>query len=63
MKQILDRVFNEILQGVIKQWPELIYDIDKLKQIPGNLPLNIFPCYRQILNHITNNCFSLSKVK
>lgn len=63
MKQILDEVFSAILQGVINKWPELIGDINELKQIPSNLPLNIFPCYRQTLDHITKNCFSLPKVQ
>lgn len=63
MKQILDGVFNTILQGVLKRWPELIKDINELKKVPGNLPLNIFPCYRQTLDHIIKNCFSLPKVK
>lgn len=63
MKKILDGVFSAILQGVIKKWSELIGDINELKQIPSNLPLDIFPCYRQTLDHITKHCFSLPKVK
>lgn len=59
----MDGVFNAILQGVIKKWSELNGNINELKQIPSNLPLDIFPCYRQTLDHITKHCFALPKVK
>lgn len=59
----MDRTFNTILRSVIKQLPGFIGHIDELKELPSNLPLNVFPCYRQTLDHITTNCFSLPKVK
>lgn len=63
MRKIMDRTFNTILQSVIEQFPGFIGHIDELKELPSNLPLNVFPCYRLTLNHITTNCFSLPKVK
>lgn len=59
----MDSIFNTILQSVIKKFPGFIGHIDELKELPKSLPLNIFPCYRQTLDHITTNCFSLPKVK
>jgi len=63
MRKIMDKTFNTILRSVIKQLPGFIGHIDELKELPSNLPLNVFPCYRQTLDHITANCFSLPKVK
>jgi len=63
MRKIMDRTLNTILQSVIQQLPGFIGHIDELKELPSNLPLNVFPCYRQTLEHITTNCFSLPKVK
>lgn len=59
----MDRTLNTILQRVIQQLPGFIGHIDELKELPINLPLNTFPCYRQTLEYITTNCFSLPKVK
>lgn len=61
MRQIMDNIFNEILQGIKKKWPSLIDDINELEKIPSHLPLNVFPCYRQTLYHINKNCFPLSE--
>ncbi|XP_022183096.1 legumain-like isoform X2 [Myzus persicae] len=61
MRKVMDRTFSTILQKVIKQLPGFIGHIDELKELPSNLPLNVFPCYRQTLDHITANCFSLPK--
>ncbi|XP_025198389.1 vacuolar-processing enzyme-like isoform X2 [Melanaphis sacchari] len=61
MRKIMDRVFNTILQNVMKQLPQFIGHVDELKEFPSNLPLNVFPCYRQTLDCITTNCFSLPK--
>ncbi|XP_060880639.1 legumain-like isoform X2 [Metopolophium dirhodum] len=63
MRKIMDRTFNTILRSVIKKLPGFIGHIDELKELPSNLPLNVFPCYRQTLDHITANCFSLPKNK
>jgi len=62
MRQNLDKILDAILQEIVKQWPTTITDIDELKEIPDDLPLNIFPCYRQTLNCIIKNCFSSPKV-
>lgn len=59
----MDKVLNAIVRDVMKQYPSIISDINELKKLPSNLPLNVFPCYRQSLDHIINNCFSLPKVK
>jgi len=59
----MDRVFSTILQNVIKQLPGFVEHVDDLKDLPSNLQLNVFPCYRQTLDYITTNCFSLPKVK
>jgi len=60
MRQNVDKIINTILREIVKQWP--IFDTNELKDIPNSLPLNVFPCYRQTLNSITENCFSLPKV-
>uniref|UniRef100_A0A2S2QIZ0 legumain n=1 Tax=Sipha flava TaxID=143950 RepID=A0A2S2QIZ0_9HEMI len=62
MKNIMDQIFDAILQGVIKRWPGFIGNINELKKLPRNLPLNVFPCYRRNLDLINENCFSLPKV-
>lgn len=63
MKQIVDRIFTAILHDVIKRLPGSISgNINELKKIPNNLPLYIFPCYRQTLDHIINKCISLPEV-
>ncbi|CAH1731597.1 unnamed protein product [Aphis gossypii] len=61
MRKMMYKVFNTILQNVIKQLPGFVEHIDELKELPSNLPLNVFPCYRQTLDYITTNCFSLPK--
>lgn len=59
----MDRVINLILQGVIKKLSNLNgTSLQELKEYPSHLPLDVFPCYRQTLDHITKNCFSLPKV-
>lgn len=62
MRRNFDEILNAILREIVKQLPIGIADIDELKEIPYDLPLNVFPCYRQTLNYITANCFSLPKV-
>lgn len=62
MKETIDQVFDAILWGVTKRWPRFIGSIKEFKSIPRSLPLNVFPCYRQTLDIITKNCFSLPKV-
>ncbi|XP_026820050.1 legumain-like isoform X1 [Rhopalosiphum maidis] len=61
MRKIMDRVFSTILQNVIKQLPGFVEHVYDLKDLPSNLQLNVFPCYRQTLDYITTNCFSLPK--
>lgn len=58
----MDQVFDAILRDVIKRWPRFIGSINEFKRLPRNLPLNVFPCYRQTLDLIIKNCFSLPKV-
>lgn len=58
----IDTILNNILQGVIKRWPSFVGDVNEFKEVPGHLPLAIFPCYKQILNDITKYCFPLPKV-
>lgn len=62
MRQTMSKVFKNILQGVIKQWPNFMGDIHEFQELPSHLPLHVFPCYRQTLDHIMNNCFSLPQV-
>lgn len=60
----MDRVFDDILRGVIKKWPDFnnVIDLTQLDEYPSRLQLDVFPCYRRTLDHITKNCFPLFKV-
>jgi len=60
MRRNLDKIINAIFRETVKQWP--IFDTNELEDIPNSLSLNVFPCYRQTLNSITENCFSLPRV-
>ncbi|VVC45938.1 Peptidase C13, legumain [Cinara cedri] len=62
MRKIMDRVFNGILQGVVRKFPNFNnINLTELREYPSRLPLDVFPCYRQTLDQITKNCFSLPK--
>ncbi|VVC37944.1 Peptidase C13, legumain [Cinara cedri] len=57
---IIDRVFNDIYSMIVNIRPEIKNEIGELQQ-PKNLKLTLdmFPCYRSIMNKITESCFSL----
>lgn len=64
MRSIIDSVFKNIHSMVLNARPDLkdaIGDIDK----PNNLSLtmDMFPCYRSILDKISKICFSLPQVR
>lgn len=63
MGRVIDEIFDSILQGVTEKWPSINENIDEFKEAPSNLPLNIFPCYRKTLEHISKDCFPLPEVK
>lgn len=64
MRNIIDNVFRIIYSKIAKAIPNIKNEIGELDS-PKNLdlPLDIFPCYRNILNKITESCFSLPRVR
>lgn len=64
MRLIIDSVFQDIYSEVKKLRPDMVEkagEIDEPKHL--KLDLNVFPCYRSILNKITESCFSLPRVR
>lgn len=64
MRLIIDTVFRKIYSMVVKSRPDIkeeIGDVDNPKHL--DLTLDMFPCYRSILNKISETCFSLPKVR
>ncbi|XP_050426907.1 legumain-like [Adelges cooleyi] len=61
-KQLADKIMNEIYKKVVKEMPEVAAKIGTLEK-PAHLKLNMdmFPCYRSIVNHISEKCFSFLK--
>jgi len=63
MRSVIDSVLRNIYSEVVKARPDVkseIGDYDKPKYLKLNLAM--FPCYRSILNQITESCFSLPRV-
>lgn len=63
MRVIIDTVFRTIYSMVMKARPDIVDEtgsIDEPKHL--ELSLDMFPCYRNILNKISESCFSLPKV-
>ncbi|XP_022166863.1 legumain-like [Myzus persicae] len=62
MRSVIDSVFRDIYSEVVKERPDVKSEIGEYDE-PNNLKLNLamFPCYRSVLNLITENCFSLPK--
>lgn len=64
MKSIIDNVFREIRLLVIKAKPEienLIGEFDQPKNL--DLTLDMFPCYRSLIDKISKSCFSVPRVR
>lgn len=63
MRFIIDSVFGSIYSQVVKARPHINNEVGSLDQ-PEHLTLSLdmFPCYRNILNEISERCFSLPKV-
>ncbi|KAF0758289.1 legumain-like [Aphis craccivora] len=62
MKSVIDSVLKNIYSEVVKARPDIKSKIgDYGKPSYLKLNLSVFPCYRSILNQITENCFSLPK--
>lgn len=61
---IIDRAFQNLYTRIVKAKPDIKDKIGEFHQ-PKNLDLKleIFPCYRSILNKITESCFSLPQVR
>ncbi|XP_025192744.1 legumain-like [Melanaphis sacchari] len=62
MRLIIDRTLWNIYSMVAKARPEIMSKVGDFDE-PNNLELSldIFPCYRSILNKITESCFSLPR--
>ncbi|KAL5236595.1 hypothetical protein ACI65C_004005 [Semiaphis heraclei] len=60
MRSVIDSVFRKIYLEVMKARPDIKSEIGEYDK-PNNLKLNMamFPCYRSILNQISDSCFSL----
>lgn len=64
MRTIIDGVFYSIYYKIADAKPNIIEKIGDLnKPKPLKLKLDVFPCYRSILNKITESCFSLPQVR
>ncbi|VVC37948.1 Hypothetical protein CINCED_3A012616 [Cinara cedri] len=62
MRFVIDNVFREIYLSVVKLRPKIMSDIgtfDKPEFL--KLSLDMFPCYRSIVNKINENCFLVSQ--
>jgi hypothetical protein len=62
MRLIIDSVFQDIYSRVQKLRPDIqekIGELDDPKHL--KLQMDVFPCYRSILNKITESCFSLPR--
>ncbi|XP_050426905.1 legumain-like isoform X2 [Adelges cooleyi] len=62
MKQTIDKIMNEIYKKVVKEMTGVAAKIGTLEK-PAHLKLNMdmFPCYRSIVNRISEKCFSVLK--
>lgn len=64
MRIIIDRVLKKIYTGVLKFKPDIKNEIGQFDEPEHlDLSLDIFPCYRSILNNITESCFSIPRVR
>ncbi|VVC37946.1 Peptidase C13, legumain [Cinara cedri] len=62
MRLIIDSVFRAIYSKVVEARPDIQSEIGSLnKPKHRSLTLDMFPCYRSILNKISESCFSLPK--
>ncbi|KAL4100790.1 hypothetical protein QTP88_020819 [Uroleucon formosanum] len=62
MRPVIDSVLRNIYSEVVKARPDVNSEIGNYDE-PNHLKLNLamFPCYRSILNQITESCFSLPR--
>ncbi|XP_060858673.1 legumain-like [Metopolophium dirhodum] len=62
MRSVIDSVLRDIYSEVVKARPDVKSEIGNYDE-PNYLKLNLamFPCYRSILNQITESCFSLPR--
>lgn len=63
MRLIIDSVFRSIYSKVLEARPDIQKEIGGLDNLKGQrLRLDMFPCYRNIINKISDSCFSMPKV-
>lgn len=64
MRFMIDKIFQNIYSKVMELRPDICGKIGNPFR-PANLKLTLdmFPCYRSILNKISENCFSLARVR
>lgn len=63
MKSIINNVFYGIYSSVMMERPEIqeqVGEFDQPKDL--KLSLDVFPCYRSIVNKISESCFSVARV-
>ncbi|XP_001943941.2 legumain [Acyrthosiphon pisum] len=62
MRLIIDKALRTIYSKVVKARPEIISKVGDFYE-PNHLELSLdmFPCYKSILNKITESCFSLPR--
>lgn len=64
MRFMIDRVFRDIYARVMESRPDIREEIgDPFHPENLKLTLDMFPCYRSILDKISENCFSLPRVR
>lgn len=64
MKSLINNVFHGIYSLVMMERPEIQEQIGQFDK-PNNLSLSLdmFPCYRSIVNKISESCFSVARVR
>lgn len=63
MRLIIDSVFRSIYSKVLEARPDVQKEIGGLDQLKAQrLTMDVFPCYRSIINKISDSCFSMPRV-
>lgn len=64
MRLIIDTVLRKIYSNTVHMRPDIKKEIGEFDEPQNlNLSLEMFPCYRSILNKITETCFSMAQVR
>ncbi|XP_050527225.1 legumain-like [Daktulosphaira vitifoliae] len=62
MKQVIDAIFFKMYNRIVEALPALSFKIGTIETpAPLKLSIDVFPCYKNIINTISSNCFSLAK--